>query len=266
MDLKDKRAVITGASSGIGRALASALAGRGAAVILAARREERLNEAVEEIARRFPEAPRPVAVRCDVTDDESVRALVQRCKEQLGGIDIWVNNAGVGVYGSNEKTSMDEFRWTMDVNFFGAARCMFEVLPLMREQGSGMIVNIASVAALHGVPYIGVYAASKAALANLSQSLRAELCDTPIRVMVVYPGYTRTEFFEKEKRVGGGRRPDGPYASVEDVAESIVHAIECEKVDLVIPFQGKAMKLAEGLSPWIVEREMRKLARRLRDE
>ena len=266
MDLKDKRAAITGASSGIGRALASALAGRGAAVVLAARREDRLKEATAETARNFPDAPEALVVRCDVTDDDSVRAAVTRCKNELGGIDIWVNNAGVGVYGSNENTSMDEFRWTMDVNFFGAARCIFEVLPVMREQGEGLIVNIASICAIHGVPYMGVYAASKAALANLSQSLRAELCDTPIRVMLVYPGYTKTEFFEKEKNVGGGRRPGGAYASVEDVAETIARGIEREKTELVIPFQGKAMKLAEGAAPWIVEREMRKLSRRLRDE
>ncbi|NOZ24030.1 MAG: SDR family NAD(P)-dependent oxidoreductase [Planctomycetes bacterium] len=265
MKLNGKRTVITGASSGIGRALAAALAGRGAAVVLAARREDRLNEAAEKIAQEFPDAPKPLALRCDVTDVDSIKALINRCEEDLGGIDIWINNAGVGVYGSNEKTSMEELRWTMDVNFFGAAQCMFEVLPLMRRQGAGLIVNVSSISALHGVPYMGVYAASKAALANLSQSLRAELCDTPIRIMIVYPGYTQTEFFEKEKNVGGGRRPDGPYASVEDVGEAIARGIERGKQDLIIPFQGKAMKLSEGLAPWIVEREMRKLARRLRE-
>lgn len=263
MKVDGKRTIITGASSGIGSALALALARRGAALVLAARRQDRLTGVAETIRAACPGVPPPLTLVCDVAKAESARAMIQAVAEKMGGVDILINNAGTGVYGSNEKTPMEDFRLTMEVNFFGAAQCMFEVLPLMRRQGNGLIVNIASIAAIHGVPYMGVYCASKAALASLSQSLRAELTDTGIRVMVVYPGYTQTEFFEKEKNVGGGRRPDGPCAPVEEVAESIARGIERGKRELVLPLQGKAMKLSESLAPWIVERAMRGLARRL---
>jgi short-subunit dehydrogenase len=265
MQVEGKRVLITGASSGIGSALASVLARKRATLVLTSRRHDRLEEVAKRIADAFPHSPTPLALPCDVTDRENVRGLAERCVDHLAGIDIWINNAGISVYGDTEKTTMDDFHSVMSVNFFGAVHCMLEVIPLMKRQGEGLIVNIASVAAKHGVPYLGVYCASKAALEAVSQSLRAELSGTGVSIMLVYPGYTQTDIFRNEKNVGGGRRPRGPFAPASKVAEAIVRAMEREKHDLVLTLEGRALALLSGLLPRLVGRSMAKLAAKLRD-
>ena len=210
--LKDGKAIVIGASSGIGRALSLELARKGARLVLAARRARALTQVIEEIGAGFPASPLPLAVPCDVTDRGDAARLMKTGAAHLGGLDILVNCAGIGVYGPNARTPLEDFRSVMEVNFFGAVNAVLEALPLMKEAGKGLVVNIASLAAKHGVPYLGAYSASKAALAAFSQSLRAELADAGISVLVVYPGYTETEFFLKERNVGGAHRPPGPYA------------------------------------------------------
>lgn len=257
--------IVTGASSGIGRALALVLAGRGAVLTLAARRSDRIEEVVQEVRERFPSSPTPVAVRCDVSNAADVTALVGGAVERLGTVDVLINNAGISVFGEEARTSIDDYRNLMAVNFFGTVHSMREVLPFMRRQGSGLIVNVSSVAALHGVPYLAAYCASKAALVAVSQSLRAELHGSGVRVMIVYPGYTETEIFEREKRVGGARRPPGEYASAAGVAEAITRAIEADARDLYMTARGRALSVLRGLAPPIVERAMRNIARDLAD-
>jgi short-subunit dehydrogenase len=260
-----KSVIITGASSGIGRGLATALARRGAVLTLGARDRGRLEEVVKEIAEGHPGARPAIAVPCDVSDAADVRNLVGGVVERLGGIDVLVNNAGISVFGEERGTSMDEYRSLMSVNFFGALHAMREALPFMRRRESGLIVNIASVAALHGVPYLAAYCASKAALVALSQSLRAELRGSGVRVTIVYPGYTATEIFEREKKVGGARRPAGPYASAERVGEAIARGIERNAGDLYLTLQGRALAVLRGLAPFVVERAMSDIARDLAD-
>ena len=265
MRIDGTRVIVTGASSGIGRALATALAKRGAVLTLAARRGDRLEEVVREVAERFPSSPPPVAVPCDVSNAADVTVLVGGTVERLGSVDILINNAGISVFGEEARTSVNDYRDLMSVNFFGALHSMREVLPFMRRQGSGLIVNVASVAALHGVPYLAAYCASKAALVALSQSLRAELHGSGVRIMIVYPGYTETEIFEREKKVGGARRPPGKYASAADVAEAITRAIDTDARDLYMTVRGRALSVLRGLAPPIVERAMRNIARELAD-
>jgi short-subunit dehydrogenase len=259
------RVIVTGASSGIGRALTIALAERGAVLTLAARRSDRLEEVVREVGERFPSSPSPVAVRCDVSNAADVTALVGGAVERLGTVDVLINNAGISVFGEEARTSIDDYRNLMTVNFFGAVHSMREVLPFMRRQGSGLIVNVASVAALYGVPYLAAYCASKAALVVLSQSLRAELHRSGVRVMLVYPGYTETEIFEREKRVGGARRPPGEYAPAARVARAVVRGIEGDARDVYLTTRGRALCVLRGLAPPIVERAMRNIARDLAD-
>jgi short-subunit dehydrogenase len=182
------------------------------------------------------------------------------------GIDILVNNAGIGVYGDTDRTEVEDFRRLMEVNFFGSVRCILGVLPIMKRAGNGLIINIASVASKHGIPYLAGYCASKAALVALSQSLRAELSSTGISVMIVYPGYTQTDFFKKEKNVGGAHRPAGPYVPVHKVAKSIIKGIEKEKNDLILSATGKALDLFQPLVPKLVEWSMRRIALNLRDK
>jgi short-subunit dehydrogenase len=136
----------------------------------------------------------------------------------------------------------------------------------MKETGKGLIINIASVAAMHGIPYAGAYSASKAALVALSQSFRAELAKSGISIMIVYPGYTQTNFFKIEKKVGGARRPTGPYTPVTKVARSIIKAIESERLDLVLSLGGKALRFSQSLMPWLAERVMQRIAYKLADK
>jgi len=153
----------------------------------------------------------------------------------------------------------------MDVNFFGSIHCILEVLPHMKRRGQGHIVNIASVAAKHGVPYLGAYGAGKAAIVALSQSLRAELSGSGISVVVVYPGYTQTEFFAKEKLVGGGHRPAQPYESPEKVAKAIIRGIKKNKQEIVLSREGKTLSVAQGLLPYIVDKAMARIAHKLKE-
>lgn len=266
VEIQGKRVLITGASSGIGKALAFEFARKGAILILVARRIDRLQKVTQDIQRTFPQLPAPAAIRCDVSDRESVSSLIHDCLDRYGGIDIMVNNAGTGIYGDTDKTSVSDFHSVLDVNFFGAVHCILEILPYMKRRGKGLVVNIASVAAKHGVPYLGAYSASKAALAAMSQSLRAELAGSGVSVMVAYPGYTQTDFFATEKLVGGGRRPDGPYASPGKVAKAIIRSIERDKKELVLSLEGKALTWAQGLLPGLVEKAMDRIAFKLRDK
>jgi short-subunit dehydrogenase len=263
--IKGKRILITGASSGIGKAMAMECARRGAVLALAARGEERLKQVGDEIRISFPQVPSPLIFPCDVVKKKEVDCLLEQCAKKMGNVDILICNAGAGVYGSTERTVSSDYEWIMDVNFFGTVHCLLSVIPLMKHAGEGLIVCVSSVAALHGVPYLGAYSASKAAVAALCQSLEAELHHLGIKLMVVFPGYTQTEFFQKEKMVGGGRRPAGPYAPPEKVARSIIEAVEKGKRQLVLSWAGKALYSTRALFPGLVAWAMRKIAARLKD-
>jgi short-subunit dehydrogenase len=266
MRIEGKKVVITGASSGLGEALARELADRGAQLTLTSRRLDRLQTVAREIAATAPGVPTPLPVRCDVANRADVHALISTAASHMGGVDLLINNAALSVYGDTERTSETEFQMLLAVNFLGPVYGMLETLPIMRRQGNGFIVNIASLAALHGVPYLSAYGASKAALASVSQSLRAELSQTSIKILVVYPGYTETPLFEHERKVGGARRPQGPYRSVNPVARSVLRAIETEKQELVLTPEGKTMVLLRGLLPRGIQLVMNRVATRLREK
>lgn len=264
MQLAGKRVVITGASSGIGLALARLVAAKGGALLLASRRLERLEQLAEEIAKQYPETLRPRCMRCDVASRNGVRRLIDTAVRELGGIDVFINNAGISVYGDAQRTPIECFREVMDVNYFGPLYGMLDAIPEMRKNGSGLIVNIVSVAAIHGVPYLAAYGASKAALAAVGQSIRAELADSGIKVLNVYPSYTRTNIFAVERKVGGARRPNGRYASANGVASAVVRAIETERQELVLSPEGKALSALRGLLPVVIQKAMERVANGLR--
>jgi len=264
MRIRGKNVVVTGASSGIGRALVFALAGRGAELTIAARRIELLSDTASEAAERFPDSPAPVAVRCDVTDARGVAELVGGVVERLGSVDVLINNAGVSAFGSEARTSIADYRDVMEVNFYGALNCMREVLPFMVRRENGLIVNVLSVAALHGVPYLSAYCASKSALGAVSECLRAELADAGVRISLVYPGYVDTGIFDSEKKVGGARRPSGEYEPADVVAEKIARGIERGTSNIYLTVQGRALSVLRGLAPSVVDSVMRKIARELK--
>jgi NADP-dependent 3-hydroxy acid dehydrogenase YdfG len=188
--LDGKVVVITGASSGIGEATAEALAEEGATVVVAARREERLSELVKRLN---GDGGNALAVECDVTDEEQAHALIQRAKDEFGQVDILVNNAGVMQLSKIEKGLSDEWRTMFDVNVMGLLYTTDAAVQVMKEQGSGHLVNVSSVAGRKSGPLRGAYSGTKFAVNAISEALRQELIEDNIRVTVVEPGAVETE-------------------------------------------------------------------------
>jgi NAD(P)-dependent dehydrogenase (short-subunit alcohol dehydrogenase family) len=179
----DRVALVTGASAGIGEAAARALVGAGFTVYGTSRRAA-AGETRDGV----------VFLPLDVTDNESVAGVVRGVLERSGRIDVLVNNAGVGVAGAAEESSIEQARALFETNVFGAIRMTRAVLPHMREQGSGRIINVSSVLGLLPAPFMALYAATKHAIEGYSESLDHEVRDHGVRVLLVEPGYTRTSF------------------------------------------------------------------------
>ncbi len=264
MKLEGRTTVITGASSGIGRCLAYEVSARRGAPVLVGRHPAALRTLAEELRLRFPDAPRPRIAPCDLSDRDGLRGALGRARSAAAPIDVLINNAGISLYGSLRRTEPEDLRALLEVNLFGPLHAILEVLPEMTARGDGLIVNVASAAGLRGVPYLAAYGASKAALAAIGQSLRAELTESGVRVLNVYPGYTRTPLFAREKRVGGARRPNGRYAAPERVARAIARAIEADARELVLTPDGKVVAALARLAPGLLDRAYARLAKRLR--
>jgi NADP-dependent 3-hydroxy acid dehydrogenase YdfG len=188
MQIQDAVVVITGASSGIGAATARAAARAGARVVLAARREERIRDLAAELGGGA------IAVRCDVTDRAQVDALARAALDAFGRIDVLVNNAGQGFQADIERIDLDDLRAVLELNLVAPLAMMQAVLPAMRAQGAGAIVNVSSGTTFADVPGTGGYVASKIALERLSAIARAELAGTGVVVSTLIPFATETEF------------------------------------------------------------------------
>lgn len=241
MKLSNQVAVITGASEGIGAAIARRFAGEGARVVLAARSEEKLEALAEELG-----SERALAVPTDVTDAEQVKRLMARTREHFGGLDILVNNAGVGLYASVAEMAWADFEQMWKVNFFGVVRCIREALPDLRER-RGMVVNISSVAGKLAIPYLTGYCASKFALNAFSTGLRMELAQAGVRVVVVCPGTVRTPFHQSAFRSNRlpevfAQRSRGGI-SAERVAAATLRAVVRGRREVVVPWR---LRLAVG--------------------
>lgn len=222
--LQGKAAVVTGASSGIGRETALLLARAGASVLLVARREERLRE----VARAIEEAGgRALPLPADVADPDIPGRLVQRALDAFGRVDVLVNNAGFGHYGLVESTADETLAELWAVHVMAPLRAIRAVLPHMRARGSGHIINVSSVVGRRAFPLHGPYAAVKAALIALTEALRGELAGSGVRATVVLPGSTRTEFFDVARSEIAGWRPApmGVVQSPEAVARAILRCI-----------------------------------------
>ncbi len=200
--------LVTGVSSGIGRAVADAFAAKGFEVFGTSRN---------------PRTTQPVAgvelVQLDVTDDASVAAAVSTVVQRAGRIDILVNNAGAGVFGAAEETSTAQAQQLFDTNFFGLVRLTREVLPYLRAQRSGRIINIGSVLGFLPSPYGSLYAASKHAVEGYSESLDHETREFGVRVSVVEPGYTNTSF---EANATDADSPIDSYAPVREHVKQVI--------------------------------------------
>ncbi len=229
-----KRILITGASSGIGKSVAMLLASKGARLILVSRHKSRLLQTAEEMKQSIEMIEKPLIWVCDVSNYEAVKEMIYSCWNRNEPIDILINNAGLGVFGAFDEHDIEDIEVQMKVNFLGAVYCMHEIIPLMKEVGGGLILNVSSIASFHGIPYIGAYAASKAALSSICQSIRAELKGQNIDVKIIYPGYTDTDFFKNEKMVGNVRRQKIHKATADKVASKIYELIIRDSRDKVM--------------------------------
>ena len=224
MDVKNKIVIVTGASSGIGLATAKLLTERGAKLALVSRSKEKL----EKLSKELSES---IAIPADMTKPTEIKRMVEQTRDHFGRIDILVNNAGQGYYATLEKTDLDVFHHIFDLNLAGPLVAMQQVIPIMRRQGQGAIINISSGTALMHLPNLGVYSSSKRALAGLSLTAREELKKDNIIVGVVYPYITLTNFGKNtirepqdENRLQEGNPIPGDTA--EYVAQKILEGIE----------------------------------------
>jgi short-subunit dehydrogenase len=240
MNPSGRTVIITGASSGIGAATARAFAAAGANVVLAARDETRLATLAQGLAGR------PLVAPTDIADRYAVKALVAQTIATFGGIDIVINNAGVGLAAPVEELDADDFQKALAVDLFGPLALTQAALPHMRQRARGQLIYISSVVGLRALPYLGGYAAAKAALDRLTESLRVELRGSDIAVTLVRPGTTRTEF--SAHRLGSGRerrRVNSRGATPEQVAQAILRAANREPR---VAYVARADRLAVGFS------------------
>jgi clavulanate-9-aldehyde reducatase len=226
--LEGKVAAVTGASSGIGAATAEALAAEGAAVALGARRADRL----ERVRERIEESGgRAVVIAMDVTDEAQARGFVERAREELGGLDVLVNNAGVMLLGPIAGADTSEWRRMIEVNALGLLYCTHAALPGMAEAGSGHIVNVSSVAGRQANLGSGVYNLTKWGVTGFSEALRQECARAGVRVTAVEPGFVETELQghnEHPAVVAALEKVQGQIGELleaEDIAEAIVWAV-----------------------------------------
>ena len=230
---RDHAVIITGASSGIGRALALQLAGEGAWLALAARNAERL-EAVAAACRQ--RGGRALALPTDVADEAQCRTLVERACKEYGCLDMLVNNAGMAVVARlDELPDLERFRQVMDVNFYGAVYCTYYALPHLKAT-RGRIVTISSLGGKLAIPYNASYVASKAALERFSDALRMELKASGVSVTVVCPSWVVTEFHERMMDRDG--RPRGPSGRA-IYTEKMMTAEQCASIVLAAARQRK---------------------------
>jgi short-subunit dehydrogenase len=240
------RGILTGASSGIGRALAEQLVRQGAHLLVVSRRADRLGALAASLAGG---GGRIEVLAGDVTHGEVRHAAVERAERTLGGLDLLVNNAGSGAMGRFDEASPERLRHVMEVNFFAPAEMIRTALPLLKHGKRPMIVNIDSVLAHRGVPGCSEYCASKFALRGLSESLRAELAASGIDLLSVSPARTETEFFEKVINPAQTRWPAIRGTSAEAVARRTLRAIRRGRHEAIPSASGKLLVWGNRLVP-----------------
>ncbi|HEX2435416.1 MAG TPA: SDR family NAD(P)-dependent oxidoreductase [Solirubrobacterales bacterium] len=226
--MEGRVAAITGASSGIGEATAVALADEGAAVALAARRRDRL----EDLAKRISgDGGTAEVFEVDLAEEESARGFITEASERLGGLDVLVNNAGVMLLGAVQGADTEHWKRMVDVNCLGLLYCTHAAMPLMQEHGGGHIVNVASVAGRHAALGAAVYNMTKFGVVGFSEALRQEALHSNIRVTVIEPGFVATELqghnedpvvVEATQRY---RDEIGEVLEAEDIADAILYAV-----------------------------------------
>jgi len=260
VQLNGRVAVITGASAGIGLACARELARRGVAVVLGARRADRLDDAVREIT---ASGGRAGAIVADVTREPDVLRMVEHARQHFGGLDIMICNAGFGYYGRVEDTPVDVMQRMVDVNFMGGFHGARAALPIFRRQGHGHLVLMSSIAGRRGISQMSGYSATKAAQVGFGESLRAELAGSAIHVSVVYPISTDTEFRHAMQRdYGHSVSGLGPKQTAEDVAQAVADCVERPRPEVYPYGRAKLLAILSVVAPAFADRFVARFARR----
>ena len=257
--LSGKVVVITGASMGIGEAIAKLFVEQGARGVLLSRDSGR----AEAARARIGNSDQTLALACDVRNREEIDRVIGLTMHHFQRIDVWINNAGHGILDSAATVNMAQARDTFETNFFGAMEAMQAVLPIMKQQGAGAIINISSVAGHIPIPFHGVYSATKFAINALGKAARIELVASGVNVLTVCPGYVRTEFGENAIKGTEAKRVRPKSArgiSVERVARATLTGYLKGKREVIVPWTMiPAVKLYQ-LFPGIIERVMTKMA------
>ncbi|PST82619.1 short chain dehydrogenase [Pedobacter yulinensis] len=254
-DLKNKHVIVTGASSGIGRSLATALAARGADLVLAARKAEALNELAGSLQQRY--GVRAIAVPTDVALEADCRALIEQALAAFGNIDILINNAGLSMRALFADTELSVLKNLMDVNFWGTVYCTKYALPALLKNG-GSIVAVSSIAGFRGLPGRTGYSASKFAMNGFIESLRTELLPTGVHVLLACPGFTasniRVAALAKDgSSHGETSMEEGKMMSADEVAERILAGIVERRRTLIMTGQGKMAVWLNKLWPSLAD-------------
>ena len=219
MDLSDKIAIVTGGTKGIGRAIAKSLAGAGAHVAITARNEAEIATAVSQL--NSAGSGRVTGYVCDVRNYEDVKSVFEEFAKESGGLDILINNAGVGIFAPVESMSPDDFRAVLETNVFGVFYCCHEAIPLMKQRGGGYIINISSLAGANPHPQMAAYNASKFGLNGFSEALMQEVRHDGIKVSYIMPGSVNTHF--------GGDEPSDENSwqlQPDDIARVVMDLLE----------------------------------------
>jgi short-subunit dehydrogenase len=252
--------VITGASSGIGKATALALAPEKPRLVLVARRRKLLEELLAQVESKGGSA---LALALDLSQSENVDLMIRRTVERFNRIDVLINNAAFGYYGTVENTPPAIVREIFDLNFEAPLSAMQRVIPIMRRQGGGHIVNVSSVAGKRGLPLSGIYCATKFALNGLSEALRIEVKEDNIHVTIINPAATATEFGQsiREGDVHARFKPVGYVQPAEDVAASIVASLKMPKVEVYPYYKSRLVAWMNALAPSVLDRIVTKFFR-----
>jgi len=253
--LNNRRVLLTGASSGIGREVARQLAPFGATLFLVARSEGPLLELSAELKELG--ANQVEVVVGDVTDANLRSAVVQRIRDECGGLDLLINNAGISAHGRFESSSPEVLRQIMEVNFFAAAELVRLALPLLKSGDDPLLVNVGSILGHRGVPFNSEYCSSKFALRGWSEAIRPELSRAGISLMLVSPGTTDTEFFDhlisRQQQLPWSEQRGLP---ADKVAAQIVRGIQRRRFEIYPNWRGRLLVLLTRVAPWLLDRMM----------
>ena len=232
MEIKEKVIIITGASSGLGKETALLLSRSGAHVVIVARSKKRLKDVQDEIKQITGESP--LAVRCDISSEEDVTSMAAKVKEKYDHVDVLINNAGIGKYRVSEEISNQEMRKHFETNFYGAYYCIKALLPLIKSQGAGYILNVGSLFGKIAFADVSVYAATKFALAGFTEGFRQELKPHGIGVGLLMPGPINTSFQDNRKE-GERKAPAFITLKPSRVAKVIKKMIQRNKKNVILP-------------------------------